>query len=92
MKRTQPKRTVLPAIPKPGAEVVFRKISHIPHGGIVYTVSYLESNQSDQPQAKKRPFFVKKGSFLFRFVSVLSRIRGVLGHKLSRLRAMMPLS
>jgi hypothetical protein len=81
MKRTQPNRAVLPAKPRPGVEVVFKKISHIPHGGIICTVSYLES---------KRPAVAppQKQTLLIRFVGVLGRIRSAIRARLGGLRAM----
>jgi hypothetical protein len=80
MKPTQPNRTTLPARPRPGLEVVFKKISHIPRGGIICTVSYLES---------KRPVIVpvQKQTLLIRFAGVLSRLRSALRASLGGLRA-----
>ena len=72
MKRTQPNRAVLPAKAKPGLEVVFKKISHIPRGGIICTVSYLES---------KRPVIAPapRQTLLIRFAGVLGRLRKAIG-------------
>jgi hypothetical protein len=80
MKRTPPTRAVLPAKPRPGLEMVFKKISHVPNGGIICTVSYLES---ERPAVAPSP----KQALLVRFAGVLSRIRRVIGTRISGLRA-----
>jgi hypothetical protein len=80
MKPTHPNRAGVPAKPRPGLEVVFKRISHIPQGGIICTVSYLES---------KRPVIVpaQKQTLLIRFAAVLSRLRSALRARLGGLRA-----
>jgi hypothetical protein len=80
MKPTQPNRAVLPAKPRPGLEVVFKKISHIPQGGIICTVSYLESK-------RKVIAPVQKQTLLIRFAGVLNRLRSALRARLGGLRA-----
>jgi hypothetical protein len=79
MKRIEPNRAVLRAKPRPGLEVVFKKISHIPRGGIICTVSYLES---------KRPVIAlpPRQTLLIRFAGVLSKIRRAIGARLVGLR------
>jgi hypothetical protein len=80
VKQSEPKRAVRPAIAKPGTQVVFKKVSHIPPGGIVCTVSYLKSSENFELQAPKR-------RFLGEFMRILSRFRGVLIAKLGRFAA-----
>lgn len=80
MRPTQPNRAALPTKPRPGLEVVFKKISHIPQGGIICTVSYLES---------KRPVITPapKKTLLIQFAGVLGRLRSALRARLGGLRA-----
>jgi len=80
VKRSAPKRAVLPAIPKPGAQVVFKKVSHIPRGGIVCTISYLKSSKNFKLQAKKR-------RFLGEFIRILNGVWGTLIARLGRFAA-----
>jgi hypothetical protein len=79
MKRTQPNRAELPARPRPGLEVVFKKISHIPRGGIICTVSYLESTKREIAPVKKQTLFV-------RFAGALGRLRLAMETRLNGLR------
>jgi hypothetical protein len=79
MRPTQPNRVALPVIPRPGAEVVYKKISSLPPGGIICTVTYLES-------ANALDFPVKKRRFLSKFEAILGRFRGIFQEKLERLR------
>jgi hypothetical protein len=81
MKPTQPNRAAVPAKPRPGLEVVFKKISHIPHGGMICTVSYLESKRSVIVPVQKK-------TLLTRFAGVLSRLRSAIRARLGGLRAM----
>jgi hypothetical protein len=71
---------VLPVIPRPGAEVIYKRISRIPHGGIICTVSYLKTSKPLDVPVKKRRMFSG-------FASILSRFRGVFRAKLSRFGA-----
>jgi hypothetical protein len=80
MKRSQPTREVLPVKPKPGVEVVYKRFSRLPEGGIVCTVSYLESKKLVPPPEEKK-------TFLVRIVGVLSWFRRALGFRFSRFRA-----
>jgi hypothetical protein len=80
MKPTQPKRAALPVRPRPGLEVVFKKIAHIPQGGIICTVSYLESKRTVIAPAPKK-------TLLMQFSGVLSRLRSALRARLGGLRA-----
>jgi hypothetical protein len=77
MKQSEPKRAIRPVIPKPGTQVVFKKISQIPHGGIVCTVSYLKSTKTFESRILKRSFVDECGR-------ILSRFRGILMAKLGR--------
>jgi hypothetical protein len=80
MKRSEPIHEALPVKPKPGVEVVYKRFSRLPEGGIVCTVSYLESK-------KQVPQPVKNKTLLVRIIAVLIRMRGALGTRLSRFRA-----
>jgi hypothetical protein len=80
MERSQPTREILPLTPKPGVEVVYKRFSRLPEGGIVCTVSYVESK-------KKIPVPIPKKTLLVRIADVFSRVRMALSAKLSRLRA-----
>jgi len=80
MKRPEPIRELLPVTPKQGVTVVYKRFSRLPQGGIVCTVSYLESKKPVARQEKKK-------TLLVRIVSVLSWFRGALGIRLSRFRA-----
>jgi hypothetical protein len=80
MKRTQPNRVQLPAKPRPGLEVVYKRISHIHQGGIICTVSYLESKRSAIAP-------LRKPSLLIRFAGVVRRIRSAIGARLLGLRS-----
>jgi hypothetical protein len=80
MKRSQPIREILPVRPKQGVEVVYKRFSRLPLGGVVCTISYLESK-------KPAPKPEKKQTFLLKIAGILSRFRIVLGARLSRLRA-----
>jgi hypothetical protein len=79
MKPTQPNRAELPVKPRPGLEVVYKRISHVPRGGIICTVTYLES---------KRPAIAppRKQSLLIRVAGAVRRIRTALGARLVGLR------
>jgi len=79
MKRTQPNRALLLVAPPPDAEVVFKRMTPLPPGCMVYTVSYFKSiKPPDSP--------VKKRRFLPQFALIFSRIRAVLREKLGGLR------
>jgi hypothetical protein len=71
---------MLPVTPRPGVEVIYKRFSRLPQGGIVCTISYLES---------KRPIPkpIKKKTLLVRIVGVLSRWRGAMWARLQRFRA-----
>ena len=76
MRPTQSNRVVMPVIPRPGAEVVSKKVSTLPPGSVVCTVSYLKST-------KPMGIPLKKRHFLSRFAGILSFFRA----KLSRFGA-----
>ena len=80
MKRPEPTREVQPIAPRPGVEVVYKRFSRLPQGGIICTVSYLESKKIPPEPEKKR-------TLLVRITAVLTRFRGALGEQLRRLRA-----
>jgi hypothetical protein len=80
MKRTQANREVLPVASRPEAEIVFKRVTPFPKGGMVCTVSYLRSTK---PVVSPAP----KQHFLFQFARIFSRIRSGLAAKLGSLRA-----
>jgi hypothetical protein len=80
MKRPEPTREVQPIVPRPGVEVVYKRFSRLPNGGIICTVSYVESkNLTPEPEKRK--------ALLVRIVGVFTRFRGALSEQLRRLRA-----
>jgi hypothetical protein len=62
---------MLPVTPKPGVEIVYKRFSRLPRGGIVCTVSYLKSKEPIPAPAKRETLWV-------RITGVLSRFRGAM--------------
>jgi hypothetical protein len=76
MKPAQPNRTARPAIPRQGAEVVFKRLTPL-RGYTICTVSYLQA-------AKPVDLPVKKRGFFSQFAGLLSRFRRVFPAKPDR--------
>jgi hypothetical protein len=79
MKRSEPTREILPVTPKPGLELVYKRFSRLSQGGIVCTVSYLESKKPIQAPAGKM-------KLLIRIAGVLNRFRGAVEAQLRKLQ------
>jgi len=78
MKRSQPIQAAPPRIPRQRAEAVFRRVSHLPFGGIVCTVGYFKSTEIANSPAKKQ-------GLLSGFARMLGEFGDAVGARLSRL-------